>query len=207
LADVEEKPAKKSKKSELYTVQKVTIYVEIQAQASRQPKSNKKLETKPVVKKGPSFFTVEDSFDTFKQIVAKAIPCKLKLLPVENMEWRYEKPGNDPRKPLTSTEGYEAMTMSLSERKSGFVVYVSIPPPKVDDVVSFCNNFTVWHHILSLQTWDTGEGDHVDKPYDYFEETSMTPAGDLSAKAQIVSSLVSISINLFPNFFAGRNSN
>jgi len=59
------------------------------------------------------------------------------------MEWRYEKPGNDPRKPLTSTEGYEAMTMSLSERKSGFVVYISIPPPKVDDVVSFCNNFDV----------------------------------------------------------------
>jgi hypothetical protein len=139
--DDEEKPAKKLKKPEPAIVQKITIYVEIQAQASwQQQKSSKKAEAKPVIKKGPSFFTVEDSFDTFKQIVAKAIPCKLKLLPVGNMEWRYEKPRNDPRKPLTSMEGYKAMTMSLSERKSGFVVYISIPPPKVDDVVCFFNN-------------------------------------------------------------------
>jgi hypothetical protein len=138
-----EKPAKKVKKpAEPDNAQKITIYVEIQPQATwQQPKASKKT-TKPVIiKKGPSFFTVEDSFDAFKQIVAKAIPCKPKLLPVENMEWRYEKPGNDPRKPLTNTEGYKVMTMSLSERKSGFVVYISIPPPKVDDVVCFYNNF------------------------------------------------------------------
>jgi hypothetical protein len=140
-----EKPAKKVKKSEPDIVQNITVYVEIQAQASwQQSKASKKTEVKPVIKKGPSFFTVEDSFDTFKEIIAKAIPCKLKLLPVGNMEWRYEKPGNDPRKPLTSTEGYKAMTMSLSERKSGFVVYISIPPPKVDDVVCFYNNFDAY---------------------------------------------------------------
>ena len=134
-----EKPTKKQKGLEPDTVQKVTLYVEIQAQAAR-PKPNKKADVKPISKRGPSFFTVDDNFDTFKQIVAKAIPCKLKLLPVDQMQWRYEKPGNDPKKPLTTEEGFEAMTMSLGERKSGSVVYISIPPPKADDNVSHTRN-------------------------------------------------------------------
>ena len=77
-----------------------------------------------------------------KGLVAKAIPCKLKLLPVDQMQWHYEKPGNGPKKPLTTEEleDFEAMTMSLGERKSGFVVYISIPPPKADDNVSHTRN-------------------------------------------------------------------
>jgi hypothetical protein len=140
LADKDmEKPAKKQKGLEAGTRQKVTLYVEIQAQAARS-KPSKKADVKPISKRGPSFFTVDDNFDTFKQIVSKAIPCKLKLLPVDQMQWRYEKPGNDPKKPLTTEEGFEAMTLLLGERKSGFVVYISIPPPKADDNVSCTHN-------------------------------------------------------------------
>lgn len=48
-----EKPAKKIKKLEPDIVQKITVYVEIQAQASwQQSKASKKAETKPVIKKG-----------------------------------------------------------------------------------------------------------------------------------------------------------
>jgi len=148
LADGDsEKPTKRQKGPEPDAVQKVTLYVEIQAQASR-PKANKKADVKPISKRGPSFFTVDDDFDTFKQIVAKAIPCKLKLLPVDQMQWRYEKPGNDPKKPLTTAEGFEAMSMSLGERKSGFVVYISIPPPKADDNVGHTYNSMHIHSHL-----------------------------------------------------------
>jgi len=142
-----EKPMKKQKGPEPDTIQKVTLYIEIQAQAAR-PKPSKKADVKPISKRGPSFFTVDDDFDMFKQIVAKAIPCKFKLLPVDHMQWRYEKPGNDPKKPLTTEEGFEAMTMSLGERKSGFVVYISIPPPKADDNVSHTHNSMYIHSHL-----------------------------------------------------------
>lgn len=36
------------------------------------------------------------------------------------------------------------------------------------------------------QTWDTGDGDYVAKPYDHYEEVASVSQPDLSVKAQIV---------------------
>lgn len=41
------------------------------------------------------------------------------------------------------------------------------------------------------QTWDTGDGDYVAKPYDHYEEVASFDLPDLSAKAQIVCILCS----------------
>jgi hypothetical protein len=132
-----EKVTKKLRTAEPDTVQKVTIYVEIHPPAPQQSsRVGGKKSIRPIIKKGPAFFTLNDDFDEFKKIIAKTIPCKPKLLPVDKMEWRYEKPANDPKKPLVSAEGFEAMNISLLERKTGFVLYISIPPPKQDDAVS-----------------------------------------------------------------------
>jgi hypothetical protein len=71
------------------------------------------------------------------------------------MEWRYEKPANDPKKPLVSAEGFKAMNISLLERKTGFVLYISIPPPKQDDAVSLIKPFygVIAHRQLDLGYW------------------------------------------------------
>ena len=141
---------KKQKGPEPDTIQKVTLYVKIQAQAARL-KPSKKADIKPISKCGPSFFTVDDNFNMFKQIVAKAILCKFKLLPVDQMQWHYKKPGNNPRKPQTTEEGFEAMTILLGECKSGFIIYISIPPPKADDNVSCTNKSMYMCSLLQLR--------------------------------------------------------
>ena len=140
-AEVEKAP-KKSRMIDPEAIQKVTLYVEIHPPAPQQSsRVSKKATARPVIKRGPAFFTLNNDFDEFKSIVAKTIPCKPKLLPIDKMEWRYEKPANDAKKPLVSAEGFEAMHLSLCERKAGFVIYISIPPPRQDDAVSLVKLF------------------------------------------------------------------
>ena len=137
-----EKATKKSKIIDSETIQKVTIYIEIHPPVPQQSsRVSKKLTARPVIKKGPAFFTLDDDFDEFKNIIAKTIPCKPKLLPIDKMEWRYEKPANDAKKSLVSAEGFEAMQLSLREHRAGFVLYISIPPPKQDEAVSLVELF------------------------------------------------------------------
>jgi hypothetical protein len=123
--------AKKAKKA-----QKITAYIHIQTPAIQTKGRAKTAESKPVVK-GPCFFTSEDDYENFKETLAKSIPCKLKLLPIMQMHWRYEKPANDSKKPLSSAAGFEALKDSLSDRKKDFVIFIIIPPPGKDDEVIY----------------------------------------------------------------------
>jgi len=86
--------------------------------------------------KGPCFFQIHQTYDEFRAILAKELPCKLKLLPTDHVTWKYEKPANNPKKPLASSSGYEALILSLKERKADYVIVISMPPPKIDDAVS-----------------------------------------------------------------------
>lgn len=123
---------KKAKKA-----QKITAYIHIQTPAVVQTKGRAKTaESKPIVK-GPCFFTSEDNYEKFKETLAKSIPCKLKLLPIMQMYWRYEKPANDSKKPLSSAAGFEALKDSLLDRKKDFVIFIMIPPPAKDDEVIY----------------------------------------------------------------------
>ena len=122
--------------------QKVTVYIHIQSTAP-QPlchastsRSKGKTEAAPVAIRGPCFFQLDQTYDDFKGIIAKELPCKLRLLPTAQVMWKYEKPANDPKKPLSSNAGYEAMVISLTEQKANHVIVVSMPPPKADDAVS-----------------------------------------------------------------------
>ena len=76
--------------------------------------------------------------------------------------------------------------MSLKEQKSNYVIVVSMPPPKADDTVSCYEPIDMLVTHLFTQTWDTGDGDYVAKPYDHYEEVASVSQPDLSAKAQIV---------------------
>jgi len=123
--------------------QKVTVYIHVQslAPAARQAPSSRskgKVDTAPIVIRGPCFFQLDQSYNDFNGIIMKELPRKLQLLPTAHVTWKYEKPANNPKKPLSSAIGYEAMVMSLKERKSNHVIVVSMPPPKADDAVSCC---------------------------------------------------------------------
>lgn len=126
----EEKPSKQ-----------VTAYIHVSAPAAL-PSTNvrgRRTAPKPTAAavKGPFFFQTTDSFASFKRTVATALPCKVKLLPIDKMQWAYEKPKNATRKPISTEDGFKAMVLSLEERKKDLVVVLSMPPPKADDVVRF----------------------------------------------------------------------
>lgn len=133
------KVAKKQKQDLQVAEVKITAYIHIQSSTPRLTSSSKlkgKASAPPVSVKGPCFFQLHQTYDEFRAILAKELPCRLNLLPVDNVSWKYEKPANDPKKPLTSTSGYEALMMSLKEKKTGHVIVVFMPPPKTDDTVS-----------------------------------------------------------------------
>jgi len=132
-------PSTKKQKTAEPSTKKITAYIHIQAPTSRQPPSSRskgKKEPPQIQIKGPCFFSTDHSYNQFKDIIAKALPCKLKLLPAAKMYWKYEKPINDPKKPLPNINGYEAMVMSLKDHKANCVVTIFMPPPAIDDVVS-----------------------------------------------------------------------
>lgn len=133
--------AKKAKKAK--QGQKIMVYIHIRVPAPRTKSRAKVPESKEIIK-GPCFCTIDQDYDTFKEVIAKLIPCKPKLLPVTQMQWHYEKLANDGRKPLSSLVGYEAMTTSLLECKRDYVVLIMIPPLSKDE-----------------EDWDTGEGDYL----------------------------------------------
>jgi hypothetical protein len=134
---------------------KVTAYIYIQEPPQPAARSigrqKSRLETRPVVPKGPFFFYTDQTYDNFKRVLAKELPCKLKLLPSDQMMWRYEKPANNPKKPLSSISGYEALVISLAGKKSDHVICISMPPPKADSEVSPLSvnqQFSTYKHIF-----------------------------------------------------------
>ena len=132
----EEKPSKQ-----------VTAYIHVSAPLALPLTSvrGRKTAQKPMAAvKGPFFFSTTDSFASFKRTVAMALPCKVKLLPIDKLQWAYEKPKNASLKPLSTEDGFKAMVLSLEERKKDLVVVLSMPPPKADDVVRFLERFMVY---------------------------------------------------------------
>ena len=128
---------------------KVTVYIHVQSTAPplrlAATSKNKGKPPPPAVSvKGPCFFRVQQSYDEFRAVLANELPCKLKHLPSDLVSWKYEKPANDAKKPLTTLSGYQALVMSLKEKRAGHVIIVSMPPPKVEDVVCHSHSlFTV----------------------------------------------------------------
>jgi hypothetical protein len=87
------------------------------------------------IQRRPLFFSVDDTFVDFKSKLATSLPCKESLLPLGQLQWHYEKPASDKRKPLVDEAGFKAMQTSLRDRKKDLVVNIHMPPPKRDDTV------------------------------------------------------------------------
>ena len=116
--------------------QKITAYIHIQTPGVQMKGQGKTAESKPIIK-GLCFFSSDDNYEKFKEMLAKSIPCKLKLLPISQMHWCYEKLANDSKKPLSLAAGYEALKDLLLDCKKDLVLFIMIPLPAKDDKVIY----------------------------------------------------------------------
>ena len=90
-----------------------------------------------VVIKGPFFHTSDASFSKLQRSIAQHTPCNVDLLVLQSFTWKYDKPANATRVPLTSEMGYETLISSVKKKKGNFMVHVFMKPPSKDVVSDF----------------------------------------------------------------------
>jgi hypothetical protein len=95
----------------------------------------KKVALPTVIMRGPFFSSVDTEYQAFKSHIAKVLPCKMSNIPCKQIQWKYEKPNNDKKKPMTDQMGYEAMIVSLKGRTKDLVVNIYMPPPQKEEAV------------------------------------------------------------------------
>ena len=87
-----------------------------------------------VIAKGPFFHTSDTSFSELQRCIAKHTPCNVDLLVVSSLTWKYDKPANATRIPLTSEMGYKTLISSVKKKKGDFMVHIFMKPPSKDVV-------------------------------------------------------------------------
>jgi hypothetical protein len=90
-----------------------------------------------VITKGPFFHTSDASFSKLQRSIAQHTPCNVDLLVVQSLTWKYDKPANATRVPLTSEMGYETLISSVKKKKGDFMVHVFMKPPSKDVVSNY----------------------------------------------------------------------
>ena len=90
-----------------------------------------------VVTKGPFFHTSDASFSKLQRSIAQHTPCNVDLLVLQSFTWKYDKPANATRVPLTSEMGYETLISSVKKKKGDFMVHVFMKPPSKDVVSDY----------------------------------------------------------------------
>lgn len=90
-----------------------------------------------VIAKGPFFHTSTASFSDLQRSIAKHTPCNVDLLVVSSLTWKYDKPANATRVPLTSEVGYETLISSVKKKKGDFMVHIFMKPPSKDVVSDY----------------------------------------------------------------------
>jgi hypothetical protein len=99
-----------------------------------------KLPGPKITVRGPFAFQSNISYADFLSIVAKGVGTRSANCIVRaEMQWRFDRPANAAKRPVTNEEGYEAMITTILTKSKDYAITVSIPPPTkhVDDVVSF----------------------------------------------------------------------
>jgi len=89
--------------------------------------------------RGPFAFQSNISYADFLSIVAKGVGTRSTNCIIRaEMQWRFDRPANAAKRPVTNGEGYEAMITTILTKSKDYTITVSIPPPTkhVDDVVS-----------------------------------------------------------------------
>jgi hypothetical protein len=93
-----------------------------------------------VITKGPFFHTSDASFSKLQRSIAQHTPCSVDLLAVQSLTWKYDKPANATRVPLTSEMGYETLITSIKKKKGDFMVHIFMKPLSKDLVSCYLSN-------------------------------------------------------------------
>ncbi|KAG1738921.1 uncharacterized protein EDB91DRAFT_1347532 [Suillus paluster] len=141
---------------------KFTVYVQVwSASTETQKKTGKAVKAPPLavtVTRGPFKLDTAQTFLTFKQEVAKALPCRLTMLPVTKFEWKFENQAQSaPRKKIADQAGYEALVDAVSAKwtTDNVVVWLYTPKPAKEE-----------------EDWDTGKPDFIEHPFDFDDEAA-----------------------------------
>ncbi|KAG2749000.1 hypothetical protein P692DRAFT_20734786, partial [Suillus brevipes Sb2] len=143
------------------TPRRFTIYVQVWSEAPIEKKSGKGAKASmAVVSRGPCKMDTAHSFRSFKQDIAKVLPCRLTMLPVTKFEWKFENQAQSaPRKKIADEAGYEALLDAIKAKRAAenIVIWLYTPKPAKDE-----------------QDWDTGDADYVERPFNFDEEAADT---------------------------------
>jgi len=111
----------------------------------------------PAVKitpRGPFTFESNTSYANFLAIIAKGVVAgSADCLVRAAMQWRFDRPQNAAKKPVTNEMGYKVMITTLLTRPKDYSITISMPPPTkhVNDVVSYYFNILLCcTHIVLL---------------------------------------------------------
>lgn len=120
----------------------ICMYVNVETPPPPMLRVGGRVTKAPAIKitpRGPFILYSTASYTEFLSVIAKGVvagstDCLTRAL----MEWRFDRPQNAAKKPVTNEMGYKVMMKTILERKKDHCVTVSMPPPTkhVNDVVS-----------------------------------------------------------------------
>lgn len=89
-----------------------TVYVQVWSETPLVEKKSAKgaKASISIVSRGPFKMDTSRTFQSFKQDIAKVLPCRLIMLPVAKFEWKFENQAQSaPRKKIADEAGFEAL--------------------------------------------------------------------------------------------------
>jgi len=92
-----------------------------------------------VTPRGPFIFDFANDYAAFlSMITIGARAGHPDCLVRSGMQWRFDRPANSSKKPVTNETGFKAMITTLLEWKKDWTIMVSMPPPikHTDEVIS-----------------------------------------------------------------------
>ncbi|KAI0061308.1 hypothetical protein BV25DRAFT_1826785 [Artomyces pyxidatus] len=119
------------------------------ARGSSRSKARASEPTMSSVQRGPFFFPLSISYDSFLEALAASTPCGRDRLVVNKLFWRFDKPKNSGLKALSDSAGFKAMMKALNERNKDHVIHIHMPRPKENE---------------DQVCWDTGKDEKGDNP-------------------------------------------
>jgi hypothetical protein len=70
-------------------------------------------------------------YPEFLAMLAKGCRTNANHLPVNQMEWKFDRPVNSAKKSLSNATGYQVIIKTVKDRRKDFVFSVYMPPPSV----------------------------------------------------------------------------
>ncbi|KAG1814513.1 hypothetical protein DFJ58DRAFT_850591, partial [Suillus subalutaceus] len=112
---------------------KFMVYVQVWSASTTTDKKTGKTSKGPpaTITKGPFKSDTAQTFQKFKNEIAKVLPCRPTMLPVSKFEWKFENQAqNAPCKKIADEAGFKALTDAIRVKRTNDNVVVWLYTPK-----------------------------------------------------------------------------